>query len=542
MRYEDFQAATLPKIQGTLNLHNFLSDQLEFMVLLSSCAGIVGSQGQGNYAAGCTFQDAFARYATQLGLKTISLDLGIIESAGYVSENRDRLRFRTDQKIVPVKLSEFLALINYSIVTPAPNVDSSQIAIGLRSTRRDAKERSRTTLEDLKFSHLTFATSRIDTEKINYESTNWQEILSKATSQKEACQIICTAIIAKLSKMLAIPIEDISETRSIAHYGADSLIAIELRNWLLIDLKASLPMLDILRPTAITDLALTVACASEIVKSLTFKSSPTLDKRSQPNVISDKGFSAGDSIFHAQEPLMQEQTELIHKIITRYSEELQSWSPAALAIDSRLREEVILLTGASGSIGTLLLKVLSTSPQVSKIYALVRGPNNLEKLKKAFRIRGLDGDSLFDSVKIEVLNYEMGDASLGLEMSTYHRLTTEVTTVVHNAWVMNFVKGVEEFDADYIRGKSYQNRWFGDFLLKYHLGTINLLLFCSIGNAKTFAFTSSISACMGKNSTIIEVDESRIGDNPSISLPIGYSQSKYIGKKSYAFIHQGFSR
>ena len=454
MRYEDFQAATFPKVQGTLNLHNFLSDQLEFFVLLSSCAGIVGSHGQGNYAAGCTFQDAFARYATTLGRKTVSLNLGMIESAGYVSENRDRVRFRSDQAFVPVKLSEFLALVNYAITIVPSDVDSSQIVIGLRSAHHNSKDKSHMTPRDPKFSHLRSATSQIDRKKSDEESFAWQESLSEATSQEEACQIVCGAIIAKLSKVLAIPIEAISKSRSIAYYGADSLVAVELRNWLLRDLRAPLLMLDMLRPTPITDFALKVTRASEIVNSLTFNSCIAVDRQSQPNIQFQRALSSKNLLVHAQKSQRQEQIKLVQQIIEKYSEELQSWSPTPLARNSTHQEEVILLTGASGSIGTVLLDILSQSPSVSKIYALVRGPNNLERLKKALNARGLDCDYLFSGVKVEVLNYKMTDASLGLDKSTYHRLTMEVTLVVHNAWMLNFVMGVEEFDADYLRGES----------------------------------------------------------------------------------------
>ena len=106
MTLSEYQQATQPKVAGTRNIHNLLaSASLDFFILLSSCAGIIGNRGQGNYASACTFQDAFARYRTRLGLPTHSLDLGMIESAGYVSENLDCLQFLTAQGFTPVKLN-----------------------------------------------------------------------------------------------------------------------------------------------------------------------------------------------------------------------------------------------------------------------------------------------------------------------------------------------------------------------------------------------------------------------------------------------------
>ena len=85
MSLDCYEDAVRPKVQGTLNLHQQLSPaSLDFFILLSSCAGIIGNDGQANYASACTFQDAFARYCTRLGKPTRSLDLGMIEGAGYV--------------------------------------------------------------------------------------------------------------------------------------------------------------------------------------------------------------------------------------------------------------------------------------------------------------------------------------------------------------------------------------------------------------------------------------------------------------------------
>lgn len=52
MTHSQYMAAVRPKVQGSWNLHKLLPDDLDFFVMLSSSAGIAGSRGQGNYAAG----------------------------------------------------------------------------------------------------------------------------------------------------------------------------------------------------------------------------------------------------------------------------------------------------------------------------------------------------------------------------------------------------------------------------------------------------------------------------------------------------------
>lgn len=68
MKYEQWRAAMDPKVSGTWNIHEVFGASLDFFVLFSSSGGIIGSFGQGNYCAGNTFQDAFARYRAGMGL------------------------------------------------------------------------------------------------------------------------------------------------------------------------------------------------------------------------------------------------------------------------------------------------------------------------------------------------------------------------------------------------------------------------------------------------------------------------------------------
>ncbi|KAL4888278.1 hypothetical protein BDV59DRAFT_188903 [Aspergillus ambiguus] len=80
---EDYKIVFDPKIQDCLNMHKALrNESLDFFVALSSGCGIVGTPGQSNYAASCTFLDSFARYRQSLGLHGVSIDLGYLTDCG----------------------------------------------------------------------------------------------------------------------------------------------------------------------------------------------------------------------------------------------------------------------------------------------------------------------------------------------------------------------------------------------------------------------------------------------------------------------------
>ncbi|KAL9005493.1 MAG: hypothetical protein Q9188_001730 [Gyalolechia gomerana] len=137
MFLEDYQDALRPKVQGTLNIHDALiNTPLDFFIILFSCVAIIGNNGQANYSSACTFQDAYARYWTNLGMPTRSIDLGMIEDAGYVSENVDVYKFLTAQGFQPVRMNELLAVIDYAISQPIRNLDDCHLIIGLDSSNR----------------------------------------------------------------------------------------------------------------------------------------------------------------------------------------------------------------------------------------------------------------------------------------------------------------------------------------------------------------------------------------------------------------------
>jgi hypothetical protein len=89
MQFEEWDSTIRPKVQGSWNLHKTMPTEMDFFVMLSSVTGIIGNPGQGNYAAGNTFQDALARYRVGRGEKATALDLGVILDEGFVAENKE---------------------------------------------------------------------------------------------------------------------------------------------------------------------------------------------------------------------------------------------------------------------------------------------------------------------------------------------------------------------------------------------------------------------------------------------------------------------
>ena len=83
-----FSNVTRPKILGAWNLHQAtLSRPVDFFVLFSSFSSLVGSPGQGNYAAANAFLDTLAAYRRVSGLHALAVNWGALADVGYLTRH-----------------------------------------------------------------------------------------------------------------------------------------------------------------------------------------------------------------------------------------------------------------------------------------------------------------------------------------------------------------------------------------------------------------------------------------------------------------------
>ncbi|MEW6381939.1 MAG: SDR family NAD(P)-dependent oxidoreductase, partial [bacterium] len=94
MDEETFQAALGPKVRGSVVLYEVIKGEpLDFILFFSSSQSFLSNAGQSNYAAACTFKDAFALYLNQRESYPVKIiNWGYWGSVGVVaSEEYNRL-------------------------------------------------------------------------------------------------------------------------------------------------------------------------------------------------------------------------------------------------------------------------------------------------------------------------------------------------------------------------------------------------------------------------------------------------------------------
>ncbi|OCB08339.1 polyketide synthase [Mycolicibacterium porcinum] len=99
---DEFAAAMHPKARGTLALHEvFPPEQLDWMVLFSSCGYLAGFPGQGAYGCANAFLDGMARHRRGLGDRTTAVawtawrGLGMGSASEFVAAQLDALGMGT---------------------------------------------------------------------------------------------------------------------------------------------------------------------------------------------------------------------------------------------------------------------------------------------------------------------------------------------------------------------------------------------------------------------------------------------------------------
>jgi hypothetical protein len=258
MTFEDYETVVRSKVSGAWNFHNaLLNTPLDFFVLLSSVAGIVGNRGQAAYAGANTFLDAFTRFRRQKGLAATSLNLTAIEGVGYLAENTAK------QSQVLKNLSgstmgepEVLALVDAAIEGKVDNVCSGQCITGLHF---DSFSSLPYYASDGKFAHLRDVAFAESADDINSSSTELPiaQRLQRASTMEEAQELVIIGLRDKLGAILMLPTEELEAQQamtSISAAGLDSLNAIELRNWIGKELQAHLQVLELLTSGGLPDL------------------------------------------------------------------------------------------------------------------------------------------------------------------------------------------------------------------------------------------------------------------------------------------------
>jgi hypothetical protein len=219
---ESLAAVIDPKAVGAWNLHNLVKNlKLDFFILFSSAASLLGSQGQANYAAANAFLDGLADYRHSLGLPAMSIHWGPWAESGMaawetvVHKNLTSLGF--DYLSPEQGLTALESLLN--VHTSPVAVFECDWSVYMNRTGQHQSALFKDMISGL----------TVDTQPCPTVALLWQELEELIPEQRSKKLLSQLTILAREVSGSDTPV---APDRPLMEQGFDSLMAVEFRNQL----------------------------------------------------------------------------------------------------------------------------------------------------------------------------------------------------------------------------------------------------------------------------------------------------------------------
>lgn len=333
---EDFQIVFGPKVQGTKNLDELFYDQsLDFFIMFSSLASIVGNRGQSNYVAANLFMSTIAEQRRRRGLAASVIHIGMVLGVGYVSSTGIYESTLRQYNYMSISEPEFLDMFSEAVIIgQVESSHSPELITGLNrhSLREDVQKPF--WHQNLKFCHHTL-TEATQTESSTIANVSVAQRLAEAKSHEEVELLVEEEFTVKLERMLQAAKGSIEKSQSMMNLGVDSLIAVEIRSWFLKELDVDVPVLKVLSGASVSDLC--KDAASKIVTKMENTNTETQDSMPLREVRSRLTYNGRELIFQKENLSKVSQTNELSQVTSSLGSltTLQSVSDRVSSISSQ---------------------------------------------------------------------------------------------------------------------------------------------------------------------------------------------------------------
>jgi acyl carrier protein len=243
---ERLLAVMAPKGAGAWHLHR-LTEQvaLDFFVLFSSAAGVLGSPGQANYAAGNTFLDALAHLRTVQGLPALSINWGSWDQIGLAAQADNRGKRLAVRGMSGMSPDQGLQALGRLL-----RCQDAQVAVVPFDFRRWCEFYPQARTAPL------FELLRGSPDGTSLEPRDTAVLQAiRAAEGPDRCRLLTDYLGQSAARILGFGGGHISRERSLSSLGLDSLMALELRNAIELDLGVAVPVTSLLQGNDLGGLA-----------------------------------------------------------------------------------------------------------------------------------------------------------------------------------------------------------------------------------------------------------------------------------------------
>ncbi|KAI0321919.1 hypothetical protein OF83DRAFT_1080638 [Amylostereum chailletii] len=182
--------------------------------------------------------------------------------------------------------------------------------------------------------------------------------------------------------------------------------------------------------------------------------------------------------------------------------------------------DVYAVTGTTGSLGATYVAYLLEQPTTKRLFLLNRGHPKDSMAKRhqtSFKEKGLNFGLLEEAVvtgRAVYVEIDVGRKRLGLSDDLYAKLASQLTHIVHNAWLLNFNLFLPSFEPHVAGTRSI----------------IDLALSSTYASPPHLSFISSIGVAGQWPFADRLVPEAPL-DSAEFCLPQGYAHAKYVAEQ-----------
>jgi acyl carrier protein len=202
------------------------------------------------------------------GEKATAIDLGIVLSTGFVAENQRIMDHLMGLSLFsPISQDELFALFDLYCNPSTKLVDpvQCQVTMGLELAQNQRtkgwdvsvvlKQPLFRQLQETVLSGTSISNTKEQDQDLKAQITG-------ATSLADAAATISEALRSKISRVLGIGQDQITLDSRVESYGVDSLVAVELRNWLAKEVDADIAIFELLGAATFSTVGMVAASKS----------------------------------------------------------------------------------------------------------------------------------------------------------------------------------------------------------------------------------------------------------------------------------------
>ncbi|KAF2068286.1 hypothetical protein CYY_010388, partial [Polysphondylium violaceum] len=477
--YGELSSVHDSKTMGLINLHEIsllCKWNIKHFIISSSVLVFSPTYNQCAYISANMVYDSFSKYRRSLGLECTNLIFGALQGAGYVSRKKSVESSLSHMGILPTNISKIIGTIGL-IITNNKDIGTNLI-----------------------ISKFNFETLKKIGEKL-IQLDYFMNMFESNNNTIKSQDSIRDKIISTISDLLSISASKLNySSMKLKDYGVDSLFMVQLKNWIEKEFqKPNIISISQLQNSTIDTIIQIVQKSLKNNDTNNQKEVEKIQVNNNVEKMKDLFIETHDNEFWNNEIKLDNTVRPIESCV--------------------LKENYgrVLLTGATGYLGSHLLIDLLKQPKCKYVYCLVRSKSREHALSRIiqtlskYQLIGLITQNDIENRIIPIVS-DLDQPLLGLSHEEFNTLSQSIDVIIHSAATVRF---------NILYSQTHDVGNLKELLKLVSNNKERLIRFLLVSSISVFSIDNQSDGLDGNNIDKIPFLE-------SINSHIGYGQSKII--------------